>query len=441
MKLTLLFIMSVILGSALIAQQKTEYRFSFSPVNLLDYTKVDTSQKYSEEVGYGFDYGTVPTAIYRGGNKPLTSGFVTSDKPFLFSVLVPEGNYNIKIITGDLIEATCTTIRVESRRLIFEKIKTLPGKFATLTATINIRVPEITGTDEKVIKKTRELNKLDWDNKMTFEFNDARPCICAIEISRVENVVTVYLAGNSTVVDQDDDPWASWGQMFPRFLKKGIAVANHAESGMSLGSFISGNRLKKVLSTMKRGDYLFIEFGHNDMKEKGPDAGAYNSFSERMRLFVSETREKGGIPVIVSPANRRSFGDDGKIFNSLGDYPAAAKKVAQELNVTFIDLNSMTKTLYETLGPENSKKAFVIYPANSFPGEPDALNDNTHFNSYGAYQLAKCIIEGIRQNNLTIKKYIVRGLPIYDPARPDPFETFSLPLSPHSPVIIVPPTP
>lgn len=441
MRLTILITLTFLLATVSAAQQKTDYRFSFSPVNILNYTKVDPLQKYSEETGYGFDYGTVPTAIYRGGRKPLKSGFVTSDKPFLFSVLIPEGNYNIKIITGDLKEATCTTIRVESRRLLFEEVKTEPGEFATLTATINIRVPEITGTNEKVIKKQRELYKLDWDNKMTFEFNDTRPCICAVEITRVDNAVTVFLAGNSTVVDQDDDPWASWGQMFPRFLKQGVAVANHAESGLSLGSFISGNRLKKVLSTMKRGDFLFIEFGHNDMKEKGPDDGAYKSYSERMQLFINETRKKGGIPVIVSPANRRTFGEDGKISNSLGDYPAAAKKVAQDLNVTFIDLNAMTKTLYETLGPENSKKAFVIYPANSFPGEPNALNDNTHFNSYGAYQLAKCIIEGIRQNNLSIKKYIVKGLPIYDPARPDPFDTFNLPLSPHSPVIVLPQVP
>ena len=96
----------------------------------------------------------------------------------------------------------------------------------------------------------------------------------------------------------------------------------------------------------------------------------------------------------------------------------------------------MTKTLYEAMGMEKSKNLFVIYPANSFSGEPNALNDNTHFNTYGAYQLAKCIIEGIRVNNLGIRKYLIRGLPAYDPAKPDPFETFYLPLSPHSPVII-----
>jgi len=426
---------------SLIAQQKTDYKFSFGPKEVPGYIKVEPSRIYSSENQYGFDFGTSPEAVDSQDKKPLTSGFCTSNNPFFFSVALPEGNYNIKIIAGDLKKPSVTTVRAESRRLIFEKAVTKPGRYLTLEATINIRVPEITGTNEKVIKKPRELNKLDWDEKLTFEFTGSRPCICALEISKAENAVTVFLAGNSTVVDQDDDPWASWGQMFPRFLKKGIAVANHAESGLSLGSFLSSNRFKKVLSLAKPGDYLFIEFGHNDQKEKGPEDGAYKSYSERMRNFINEFRKKGGIPVIVSPANRRSFGDDGKITNSLGDYPDAGRKVADKLKVPFIDLNGMTKTLYESLGVENSKKLFVIYPENSFPWEPKALNDNTHFNSYGAYQLSKCIIEGIRSDNLGIKKYLRKGLPTYNPSKPDPFEEFSLPISPHSPVIVLPPTP
>jgi lysophospholipase L1-like esterase len=426
---------------SIIAQQRTDFKFSFSPKEVPGYIRVEPSKVYSIENKYGFDFGTSPVAVDRKGKKPVTDGFCTSDKPFFFSVVLPEGNYNIKIITGDPEKLSETTVRAESRRLIFEKAVTKPGRYLTLEATLNIRVPEIAGTNEKVIKKPRELNKLDWDEKLTFEFTGPRPCICALEISKAESAVTVFLAGNSTVVDQDDDPWASWGQMFPRFLKKGIAVANHAESGLSLGSFLSSNRLKKVLSLAKPGDYLFIEFGHNDQKEKGPEDGAYNSYSERMRYFVNEFRKKGGIPVIVSPANRRSFGDDGKISNSLGDYPDAGRKVADELNVPFIDLNGMTKTLYESLGVEDSKKLFVIYPANSFPGEPNALNDNTHFNSYGAYQLVKCVIEGMSSNNLGIIKYLRKGIPVYNPSNPDPFEEFSLPMSPHSPVIVLPPTP
>lgn len=421
--------------SDLFSQEISSFKFSFGPANEVPgYIKVNASDKYSVQAGYGFDFATIPFTIDRGGRKPLTSGFCTSDKPFFFSVALPPGNYDIKIITGDLKEVSLTTVRAESRRLIFEKISTEPGKFRTLTATVNIRTPAIGTTGEEVIRKPREMNKLNWDEKLTFEFTGKRPCICALEISETYDAVTVFLAGNSTVVDQDDDPWASWGQMFPRFFVRGVAVSNQAESGLSLGSFLSSNRLSQVLDMMKPGDYLFIEFGHNDQKEKGPDDGAFKSYSERLALFVNEFRQKGGIPVIVSPANRRSFGEDGKIINSLGDYPEAARKVAEDLDVSFIDLNAMTKTLYESLGPENSKKLFVIYPANTFPGQKEELNDNTHFNSYGAYQLAKCIIEGIKDNNLELKKYLVKGLPPFNPAKPDPFESFSLPLSPQSPV-------
>jgi lysophospholipase L1-like esterase len=431
----LFFVVSTYRASA---QQRTSYKFSFNPAKEVpEYIQVTPDMKYTPETGYGFDLGTIPFAIDRGGKKPLTSGFCTSNKPFFFSVNLPEGNYNVRIITGDLKEPSMTSVRAESRRLIFEKIKTEAGKFQTLTTTINIRVPQIYGTSDEVKRKPRELNKLDWDNKLTLEFTDKRPCICTLEIEKASEAQTVFLAGNSTVVDQDDDPWASWGQMIPRFLKQGAVVSNQAESGLSLGSFLSSNRLEKVLSMMKPGDYLFIEFGHNDQKENGPDDGAFKSYSARMRLFVTEFRKKGGFPVIVSPANRRSFGDDGKIVNSLGDYPAAAKKVAEELKVPFIDLNAMTKTLYETLGPENSKELFVIYPANTFPDQKEALNDNTHFNSYGAYQLAKCIIKGIKDNNLGLKKYLINGIPAYDPGKPDKIEEFTLPLSPHSPVIVV----
>jgi len=434
-KLLTLVLIACILNTNSPAQQKTSFKFSFNPgKEIPGYIQVTPGNKYSTANGYGFDFGTEPKAIDRGGNKELTGGFVTSDKPFFFSVKLPEGNYDIKIIAGDFKEEAMATIMVESRRLLFEKVKTAPGKFQTLSATINIRYPAIAGTDEEVKRKPRETNKLDWDDKLTFEFSDIRPCICAVEITKTENAVTLFLAGNSTVVDQDDDPWTSWGQIIPRFLQPGIAVSNQAESGLSLGSFLSSNRLKKVMNMMKPGDYLFIEFGHNDQKETGPDDGAFKSYSERMRLFVNEFRKKGGIPVIVTPANRRSFSDDGKITNSLGDYPEAARKVAKELSVPLIDLNAMTKTLYESLGIENSKKLFVIFPANTFPGQDKELNDNTHFNPFGAYELAKCIIEGIRSDNLEIKKFLVKDLPAFDPAKPDQFEKFSFPLSPFSPV-------
>jgi lysophospholipase L1-like esterase len=413
-----------------------QYKFMFgSGKPVKGYILVKPDVTYSDETGYGFDSGTVPIALDRKGEGPLTKGFCTSNTPFYFSVKLPEGNYDVKITMGDAEETAITTVKAESRRLMLENIVTAPGKFETRTFTVNVRVPEIAGTSSTVKLKPRELAKLDWDDKLTFEFNGKRPCINTVEISKTEEAVTVYLAGNSTVVDQDDEPWASWGQMFPRFFKPGIAISNHAESGLSLGTFMNSKRLDKILSTIKAGDYLFIEFGHNDQKEKGPDDGAFKSYSERLCFFIHEVKKKGGIPVVVTPANRRSFGDDGKIVNSLGDYPDAARQVANREQVVLIDLNAMTKVFYEALGTDKSKKAFVIYPANTWPGQTRDFNDNTHFNSYGAYELAKCIIEGMKTAQMGITSFLTDNLQAFDPAHPDPVETFNLPISPKSSVI------
>ncbi|MEJ6980702.1 rhamnogalacturonan acetylesterase [Pedobacter sp. P351] len=389
------------------------------------YTAVTPGTIYSAEKGYGFDLGTGPESVDRGGNDLLKSDFVKSDKPFYFSVKVPEGNYKVTLTLGDSQGKTATTVKSESRRLMLENAQTETGKFRTETFIVHVKDRNINGTSQ-VSLKPRELTKLDWDDKLTLEF-DLQTAVNAVEIEKVDDQITVFLAGNSTVVNQDDEPWASWGQMIPRFFKPGVAISNHAESGLSLGSFIGSKRLAKILSIMKPGDYLFVEFGHNDEKEKGPNDGPYKSYSERLRTFATEVKSKGGHLVIVTPTARRSFGQDGKMNNTHGDYPDAAKKVAQEVNVPLIDLTSLTTRLFETLGPENSKKAFVIYPELN-------LNDNTHFNTYGAYEIAKIIASAIKDKKLGISKFVV-DMPAFDPARPDSFETFNWPASPKASIV------
>lgn len=407
---------------SLLAQAKTDssYRFSFGPGKPAQgYQKVADTDTWSAEKSYGYDLGTAP--------KP--------GKPFYFSVSIPEGNYNVTLTLGSTSDSAFTTVKAESRRLLLENVATRPGGFITKTFTLNVRRPEIKG-GTRVSLKPRELNKLDWDNKLTFEFNGPAPAIRAITITPNKTAVTVFLAGNSTVVDQDEEPWASWGQMFPRFFKPGVAIANHAESGLTLGSFLGSKRLEKVLSIMKKGDYLFIEFGHNDQKEKGVNDGPYKSYTERLKLFIRETKAKGGIPVVVTSTSRRSFDSStGKTVNTLGDYPTAARKVATEERVALIDLNAMTTTLYDALGVEPSKKAFVHYPANTWPGQEKALADNTHFNSYGAYEIAKCIVEGVKKNVPGLKKYLLNDTPAFNPAAPDNVNTWSLPASPASSLI------
>ena len=429
------FLFGLVLPVPLLAQgSKTSFKFDFgSGKAAKGFQKVSPDDKFDDDKGYGFDFGSNVTTVVRNPQKLLTGDYVTGDKSLYFSVTVPEGNYKVTLILGDINGNSEITVRAESRRLMLEKVKTADGEIKKIGFIVNIRKPDISA-GARVSLKPRELGKYDWDNKLSLEFNGTRPCIDALEIEKVDNQVTVYLAGNSTVVDQDDEPWCSWGQMIPRFFKPGVAIANHAESGLTLGSFLNSHRLDKILSTIKPGDYLFIEFGHNDQKEKGPEDGAYKSYTDRLKLFISKIRDKNAIPVIVTSTSRRAFNDSGKVVNTLGDYPDAARKVAKEQNVPLVDLNTMTAKLYEAMGNEGSKKAFVWYPANSFPNQPKDLADNTHFNSYGAYQIAKCIIEGIRSNHLGIEKYVIDAPP-YDPSHPDPTESFSLPASPKNSTI------
>jgi lysophospholipase L1-like esterase len=423
------------LPATLLAQDaKNSFKFDFGSGKAANgYQKVRPDDTFNDAKGFGFDFGSKVIAVILDDKKPLTGDYVTSNKPFYFSVNVPEGNYKVTLTLGDIHGSSNTTVRAESRRLMLEKVKTNNGATKKVSFIVNIRKPDIR-TGGKVALKPREFGKYDWDDKLSLEFNDTRPCVDALEIEKVDDQVTVYLAGNSTVVDQDDEPWCSWGQMITRFFKPGIAIADHAESGLSLGSFLNSHRLDKILSIIKPNDYLFIEFGHNDQKEKGPQDGAYKSYTDRFKLFIGKIRAKNAIPVIVTSTSRRAFNDSDKVVNTLGDYPDAARKVATELNVPLIDLNTMTAKFYEALGNEGSKKAFVWYPANSFPNQPKDLADNTHFNSYGAYEIAKCIIEGIRSNHLGIERYIIDSSP-YDPSNPDPADTFSLPDSPKNSVI------
>jgi hypothetical protein len=128
--------------------------------------------------------------------------------------------------------------------------------------------------------------------------------------------------------------------------------------------------------------------------------------------------------------NRRTFDDAGKITNSFGPYPDAMREVATEQKVTLIDLNAMSKTLFEAMGPEGTLKAFMHYPADSFPGQTAPINDDTHFNSYGAYELARCIVHGIRVANLPLTKFLDPAVPDFNPAHPDSQSDFHLPFTP-----------
>ena len=368
-------------------------------------------------------------------------------------------NYNVTIrvgvmdVPGDKIDFC---VKAEGRRLVFyvpgfdlsrlnagpettDGIRTDVGSSGLrrfeFTFSVNTRTPDIPGGG-RVSLKQDELGHPRWDDLLSLEdlsFTTADgkplvPLLYSIDVAPDASMPVVYLAGDSTVCDQGDEPWATWGMMIPAFFDCGTAVANHAESGLALSSFAAQNRLAKILSTMKAGDYVLIQFGHNDQKETGPEAGADNGYSKRLAAFIDEVKAKGAHPVVITPVERRRF-RDGKPYGTLQDYAAAAKKVAAEKNVPVVDLNSMSLKFYEALGEEGSKHAFVHYPANTFPNQPQALKDDTHHNPYGGFELAKCVVQGIRENVPELAKRLRPDIPDFTPGEPDDFASFRLPAS------------
>lgn len=257
--------------------------------------------------------------------------------------------------------------------------------------------------------------------------------------------ITVFMIGDSTMSDKSltgGNPERGWGHALPGFFSEDIIVDNHAQNGRSSKSFIDEGRWDKVLSLIKKGDYVFIQFGHNDEKPKADrhtDPGT--TFDANLRKFVNETRAKGGIPVLFNSIVRRNFGtsddkavaqaiiqDDirkginpdakqdaspiatpakgDKLIDTHGAYLDSPRNVAKELNVPFVDMNKLTHDLVEGMGPEESKKLFMWVPANVVPAMPNGREDNTHLNVYGARLIAGLTVDAIAGAVPELAKYV-----------------------------------
>jgi lysophospholipase L1-like esterase len=367
--------------------------------------------------GFGFDLDTQPR---------IADGACSSDKPFFLSVAEPDGNYRVTVILGTKGAASATAVKAEARRLMIWKTATEPGEIKR-SFVVNVRTPAVNEA-EKVRLKPREIGNLDWDEKLTLEFTGDRPSFRRIVV-RPARVPTLYLAGDSTVVDQDQEPWAAWGQVLPVFFNDKIAIANEAESGETIASFVGERRFDKIFSTIRAGDYLLMQFAHNDQKP-GRGFVSIADYKQLLSRYIAMAREKKAHVLLVTSMNRRQFTDDGKIVPTLGEYPEAMREVAQEQKVPIIDLNAMSRTLFEAMGPDGTLKAFVHYPANTFPGQTTELKDDTHFNSYGALELAKCVVASIREQKLPLAKFLRPAPDRFDPSHPDNPSVWNLPTDP-----------
>jgi lysophospholipase L1-like esterase len=380
-----------------------KFDFSAGPAEA-GYTRVAPITFYADEAGFGYEPGA-QVAAGDGGNT------TTSDRPFMFSAKVPEGNYNVTITIGDSHEATTTTVKAESGRLMLERVEVPAGKVVDRTFTTNVRTPSLPklplnapGREEVSLDRFDAANLRDWDNKLTVEIVSPHAALRAIEITSAPAAPTVYIAGDSTVTDRDGGGDVSWGQLLPRFFKPGVAVSNHAQSGETLKSFANTLRLDKILSQMKKGDYLFIQFAHNDSKDSWPQTYVEpeTTYKAYLKVYIAEARLRGATPVLVTPMDRGVRGS-GAPTHGHGGYPQAMREVAEEENVPLIDLYKMSIVFYENAGADAAK----------------ILADGTHSTAYGGYEFAKCIVMGIKQNKLDLASFIVDDFTNFDPTHPD----------------------
>ncbi|VXC79228.1 rhamnogalacturonan acetylesterase [Sphingomonas sp. AX6] len=356
--------------------------------------------------GSGDSTAVSPDKMYDGDH-----GFegTTDGVSRVFSVALPEGNYRVTMRIGDRARAADTSVKAETRRLMLRNIRTRRGQFETRSFVVNVRdaalpaPPKNAPGGDRVRLFDREAGSPSWDDRLTIEWLGG-PAVASLRIEPVD-VPTLYLVGDSTVTDQRSEPAASWGQMLPALLDDRVAVANHAESGETLKSFLTGLRFDKVLSRMKPGDYLFIQFGHNDQKEGWPQTHVdpTHTYPAYLRAYIAEAQRRGAHPVLVTSPERRTF-EGTRIRSTLADYVAAAKRVAAEERIPLIDLNAASTAIYEALGPQRAPLAFN-----------DGGRDATHHNNYGAWLLANAVAEQMR-GIVELAPHVVA--PRFDPARP-----------------------
>lgn len=233
----------------------------------------------------------------------------------------------------------------------------------------------------------------------------------ALDISQKKDI-KIFLAGDSTMSIKEVSayPETGWGMPFEAFWDQSVKVVNRAKNGRSTKTFRSEGLWQSILEDMKSGDYVFVQFGHNDESvEKQDRYTSPDSFAINLRRFVSDVRAKNGIPVLLSPVSRRKFNEAGEVQHTHPTHSPVVKMVAFEGNVPFIDLDVLSMQLYQDLGQEKSKMLFLQLSAGDHPNYPNGITDNTHFNELGARLMAQIVLQELKTLCPELKERIVKG--------------------------------
>lgn len=215
--------------------------------------------------------------------------------------------------------------------------------------------------------------------------------------------ITIFIAGDSTAATKQPDkkPETGWGERLPDFFTDQVEVDNRATNGRSSKSFINEGRLQQIAETIREGDYLFVQFGHNDEK---PNEELYTepgtTYKSYLTQYIEVARKAGAYPVLLNSIHRRAFDEEGRIKDSHGSYPPAVRELAAELSVPFIDMTERSRGLLEKTGVEPSKDFFLWLKPGENPNYPEGVEDNTHFSEQGAKEMAGLVVEGIKELQL-----------------------------------------
>jgi len=225
--------------------------------------------------------------------------------------------------------------------------------------------------------------------------------------------VTVYLAGDSTMAHKlpEKRPETGWGEALPQFFDgRKVVIENHAQNGRSTRTFIGENRWQAIVAKLKPGDYVLIQFGHNDeSKEKADRYTPPDEYRKNLLRFVADVRERKAIPVLLTPVMRRHFDSQGVFHDTHGEYPDIVRAVAAEQKVALIDMHRKSEQVLKRYGPEESRKLFLQLKPGENANYPQGVEDNTHFSPLGAEVMAGLAVEGIKEQKLGLAKFLKRN--------------------------------
>lgn len=222
--------------------------------------------------------------------------------------------------------------------------------------------------------------------------------------------VTIWMIGDSTMCQYDSSrfPLTGWGMPFAEYFDSSVTIKNEAKGGRSTRTFIAENRWQPIVDNLKEGDYVFIQFGHNDEAKNYPDRYTTpEDYRENLIKFVTQSRDKKALPVLITPVSRRKFDKNGNAMETHEVYSKIVREVATEYKVPLIDLDQMSIGLLQKFGKKNSALLFMQLEPGENPDYPLGIHDNTHFNTYGARHIAELVLKGIKKDNLELQDRII----------------------------------